>query len=113
MNLQCWIYVGSGEYGSRQAVLEALRALESHLERRFKAESFAGYQAVALVEPDDFEEDDIDRDLVESVTQGRLPALYLNITYDLDVHRPGDPETESVLSAAGMTHVVTDPPAAG
>jgi hypothetical protein len=113
VKLQCWIYVSSKEYATRQAVMDALRAQERRLEHLADAGVFAGYHGVALVEPDDFEEDDIDRDLVESVTHGRLPAIYLNITYDLDLHRAGGPEIDSVLSDGGMTHVVTYPPAAG
>ncbi|GAB3893293.1 hypothetical protein GCM10029964_069830 [Kibdelosporangium lantanae] len=108
MNLQGWIYVATKDYGTREAVITALRELGARLETKVD-DSIAGFAAVALVEPDDFEEYDIDRREVEGVTHGRLPAIHLNITYDLDLHRVDDPEIAELLSAAGMTHVVTDP----
>lgn len=105
MKLQGWIYVANKEYGTYEAVIGALRELEAKLEEKVDAESIAGFTVVALTESDDFEEYDINRDVVERVTHGRLPTLRLNITYDLDIHRVDNPEVIELLSADDMVRV--------
>ncbi|GAB3883198.1 hypothetical protein ACFQ1S_44655 [Kibdelosporangium lantanae] len=105
MNLQGWIYVANKEYGTVEAALMALRELEAKLEAKVDADSIAGFTIVALAEPDDFVEYDINRVQVESVTHGRLPTMRLNITYDLDIHRVDQPDVGELLAAEDMVRV--------
>ena len=60
---------------------------------------------------DDFDEKDVDREFVEPITGGELPAIFLNITYDLETNAPGDPEVDAFIARAGLVHSLTDPPA--
>lgn len=111
MDLQCWIYAAAP--AGPEAAISTIRSLREALQPRLTAGTLAGYSAVALLEPDDFADEDIDPALVEPVTHGALPAVYLNLTYDLDRQRPGGPEIESLLAGAGLVHVLTDPAPAG
>ncbi|MCX5103635.1 hypothetical protein [Streptomyces sp. NBC_00439] len=70
--------------------------------RALRANALAGYRVVAITQPDDFEEEGIDRGIVESITGGRLPATYISLTFDLDEHSPDDDEIGSLLSGSGM-----------
>jgi hypothetical protein len=111
MNLQAWIYAARKDDDTPEEVLATVRMLGVDLEARLAAGSLAGYRATAVLVDDDFEDQDIERALVEPVTGGTLPAIYLNLTYDLDRHQPVAAELETQLSDAGLVHVLTDPPA--
>lgn len=108
MELQAWIYVAPVEAEGEDALVELIRQVARDLKPRQEAGEFAGYTAVALAGPDDYEAGDIALDIVEEVTDGKFPAIYLNITYDLGSHRPVDPATAELLASRGFVHVLTD-----
>jgi hypothetical protein len=109
MDLQAWIYVAPVEAEGEDALVELIREVAADLKPRQAAGEFAGYTAMALAGPDDYDAGDIDPDIVEEVTGGQFPAIYLNITYDLGLHRPVIPATAELLVARGFVHVLTYP----
>lgn len=94
---------------SPDATIALVRRLREALRPHREAGTLEGFRAVAITEPDDFDEHDIDPDLVEHVTQGALPALYLNLTYDIDHQQPDHPAIASLLADTGVEHVLTYP----
>lgn len=102
MNLACRIYVSRQEFETQEAVVDIKNALGSRLSSLLNNEIIAGYAVTILSETDDFDEEDIDREIVESVTAGHLPAIYVNVTYDIDEHDAHSEEAASLLLGSGM-----------
>ncbi|WP_406159572.1 hypothetical protein OG298_20445 [Streptomyces sp. NBC_01005] len=109
MNLFCKIFVSGREFETQDAAIDLMRSFGSRLASLLKSNALAGYRVVAITELDDFEEEDIDREIVESITIGRLPAIYINLTYDLDEHSPDDRELGLILSESGMVLALSYP----
>jgi len=107
MKLECWIYVTTEDLGDRPSTLAKLHALGDRLRQLTVDRPGLGYSAASLFDPASFEEEDVDRELVESVTSGKLPAIYLNLTYDLKRIVPGDPLIEAILKDYGFRHALT------
>lgn len=93
----------------RASTLARLHALGARLKQLAADHPGLGFEAVALFELADFSDEEfVDRQIVESVTGGKLPAIYLNITYDLDRIGPGEPVIDSLLTEYGFKHALTD-----
>lgn len=102
MDLSCETFVSEREFNTHGEAVALMGNLGSRLSVLQREGALAGYQVVALVVPGDFEEEDIDRDLVEAVTLGRLPAIYLNLTFHTASPKVQDEELRSLFATAGM-----------
>lgn len=80
MDLVCEIFVSAREFDTDEEALSLMRRLGSRLSKLQKEGTLVGYQVVTLMESNDFDDEDVDRELVESVTGGRLPTIYVNLT---------------------------------
>ncbi|MFC8828867.1 hypothetical protein ACFT9I_26360 [Streptomyces sp. NPDC057137] len=109
MNLSCEIFISEREFDTKDETVALMRNLGSRLSVLQAEEALAGYQVVALTDSGDFEDEDVDRELVESVTLGRLPAIYVNLTYFTGRPKIQDAELNSLFSRAGMTLALTYP----
>jgi hypothetical protein len=83
------------------ALVDAMRVrgrLEDKLKDWLRDRRIAGYEVVAIGEPEDYEIYDLDDELITGVTGGTLPAVYVNVTYDrASADRPAlGPEDELV-----------------
>jgi hypothetical protein len=108
MRLQCWIYAVAAA-GEDDCIARCAMLRES-LNPLLEAGAFAGWAASSLLTRDDYEEKDIDPEWVEPVTHGALPAIQLNVTYDLDRHQPNNAAVDAILSQAGFAYVGKDGP---
>jgi hypothetical protein len=106
--LQCWIY--SAAFTSDELAAATARSLDDSLDQVLADGAIAGYRTMALVNDDDFADEDIDRDLVDRGTGGLLPAVYVNVTYDLDRHSAAPAKVRDLMARWGLMHVLTDPP---
>ena len=108
MRRQCWIYITTELPEDREATLQRLRQLGEKLRQLCETRPGLGCAATALFKPDDYEEEDIDAEHVEHVSEGRFPVVHLNMTYQLDRIQPGDPEIEAMLAEYGFRLSLTD-----
>ena len=113
MDLQAWIYVLPMAGRDTDAVAAEVAALKEALDPMLARGAFAGWQAFSLLTEDDFDDKDVDPGLVEPVTGGELPAIFLNITYDRDKGPAGDGEVDALVARSGLRHTFTDPPVSG
>ncbi|MFD5748776.1 hypothetical protein [Streptomyces sp. NPDC127033] len=109
MGLQSRIFVTREGCDVPETAIDLVRRLGRQLAVHYKSGQLAGYETVAITELGDFENEEIDRELVESVTCGQLPAIYVNLTFELDSQRPDDVEIGSLLPGAELVEVFTEP----
>ncbi|GIE94710.1 hypothetical protein [Paractinoplanes rishiriensis] len=110
MKLQAWIYVLPMAGRDTGAVIAQVAEMKAALDPLLERGVFAGWRIFSLLTDDDFDDKDVDREFVEPITGGELPAVFLNITYDLERNSPGDPQVEAFLDRTGLVHSFTDPP---
>jgi hypothetical protein len=108
MRMQCWIYatVVAGE----EECIAKCAVLRESLNPLLEAGAFLGWQASSLLTHEDYREKDVDPEWVEPVTHGALPAIQLNVTYDLDGHQPSNAAVDAILSQTGFKYVGKDGP---
>jgi hypothetical protein len=82
MSLATKIYVTEQGATDPDSAIRVSRALGAHFADLLAQGLISGYQVTAITGDDQFEEDDLPRELIEGVTEGRLPAVYVNMTYD-------------------------------
>jgi hypothetical protein len=73
----------------------------------------AGYRAVAVASEEDWDEHDIDRDVLEAVSGGVLPIVYLAISYDADVAAQPGPGVGRVIERFSLQPAYQVSPPAG
>jgi hypothetical protein len=112
VNYQAWIYVLPLPGRDREAVIAQVAEMKAALDPLLDRGVFTGWAIDSLLTEDDFDDRDIDPELVEPITGGELPAIYLNITYDLDRNAPGHREVDDFVTRTGLVHSFTDPPVA-
>jgi hypothetical protein len=108
MRMQCWIYA-TVVAGEEECIIKCAELRES-LNSLLEAGIVLGWAASSLLTQDDYQEKDIDPEWVEPVTHGALPAISLNVTYDLDRHQPNNTEVNAILSQTGFEYVGKDGP---
>ncbi|GLZ02379.1 hypothetical protein [Actinoplanes sp. NBRC 103695] len=108
MNLECWIYATRQGCETPESAVSVVRRLGPRFRSWLDAGLIAGYQAVALTDPEELVERDLDPEILDPVTHGELPAIYLNLTYELGGPRPDAAERDALLAEAGLVHVFTD-----
>lgn len=113
MKLQAWIYVLPMAGRDLDAVTARVAELRAALDPLLRRGAFTGWAIDSLLTDDDFDEKDVDREFVEPITGGELPAIFLNITYDLESNAPGDPGVDDLIARTGLVHSFTDPPVSG
>lgn len=109
MNLCCEIFVSGKQFATDGEAVSLTRRLGSRLATLQREGFLAGYQVVTLIEPNDVDDQDLDRELVESRTRGRLPAIYVNLTHHSESPRVCDGELESLLQQGSMELALTYP----
>lgn len=101
-------------YVTRQGCTDvpATRALAYELapplDELYNGKVIAGYQALVLKSEDDYEEHDLDRPMIERETQGELPAIFLNITYRIDLSPPDASAIDPLIARYGFKHLLTE-----
>jgi hypothetical protein len=111
MRLQARVFVTTEGCRDEEASHELMRAAAAVLEELHKRRVIAGYRLSAIVAEDDYEEQDLDRPLIERETAGVLPALFLNVTYRIDGDPPDVDAIEPVITKYAFRHLLTDPEA--
>ncbi|MFF8500695.1 hypothetical protein ACF07L_08560 [Streptomyces anulatus] len=107
MDLACEIFVSAREFDNDEEALNLMRRLGSRLSKLQKETALSGYQVVALTDPSDFDDEDVDLEIVESVTGGRLPTLYVNLTRQGGSSRGRDDELAALFHEGGMVIALT------
>lgn len=117
MNFRSYIYATTAGCADREATLAIMNAIADRLEVIAARNPALGWQVIPLVEAEDFDDFDVDAQLLAPVTGGRLPALNVNLSFDIDRGVDGDPEIDALLAAHGMVLLTRipadDPPLAG
>lgn len=108
MRHQIRLFVTTDGCGHEEAAIELMRAAGIPLDELYEQRRIAGYQLSVIATEDDYEEKDLNRQLIERETQGRLPALYLNVTYRIDREPPDVQAIEPLLSRYGFRHLLTE-----
>jgi hypothetical protein len=109
MNLQTRVYVTTVGCQDREATVAVMHAIGQRVRAIAARRPGLGWQAIALADEQDFEDFDVDRDLITPVTGGRLPVGNLNVSFDLDQGPAGDPELDALVAEYGLVHVATFP----
>jgi hypothetical protein len=109
LNFQSYIYVTTEGCADRAATVAITNVLADRLSMIAVRRPGLGWQVIPLVEAVDFDDFDLDAALLGSVTGGRLPAVNVNLSFDLDHGPAGDPEIDLVLAEHGMVLVTRIP----
>jgi hypothetical protein len=88
MNLQPHLFATIHGCTGGEAAREQMRAATVPLDALYDGKVISGYQMFVIQTEDDYDEYDLDRPGIERVTGGALPAIFLNITYELDEGPP-------------------------
>jgi hypothetical protein len=108
MKLQTRLYV------TRQGCTDAAAArtlayeLAPPLDELYGKATIAGYQALVLKSEDDYAEYDLDQSMIERETQGSLPAIFLNVTYRIDLSPPDTSVIDRLVENYGFRHMLTE-----
>ncbi|HPT49678.1 MAG TPA: hypothetical protein PKZ22_05680 [Accumulibacter sp.] len=102
MNFRSYIYATVDGCVDREATLTIVNAIADRLAAIAARNPALGWQVIPLVEPEDFDDFDVDARLLAPVTGGRLPAINVNLSFDIDRCADGDPEIDALLAAHGM-----------
>lgn len=109
MNLQTRVYATTAGCPDRAAAVALMRAIGQRLREIAARRPGLGWQAIAFADAQDIEDFDVDTELTDRATSGRLPALNVNLSFDLDLAPAGDPEIEALLEEFQLLHVATLP----
>ena len=109
MNFQSYIYVTTEGCADRTSTVVIMNDLADQLALIAARRPGLGWQVIPLVEAVDFDDFDVDADLLGSVTGGHLPAVNVNLSFDLDHGPAGDPEIDQLLAEHGMVLVARIP----
>jgi hypothetical protein len=109
MNLETRVYATTQGCDDRDAAVALMRRLGQHIREIAARRPGLGWQVIAFADEEDIEDFDVPTELTDRATGGRLPALNVNLSYDLDVAPAGDPELDTLLDAFGLIHVATLP----
>lgn len=109
MNFQSYIYVTTEGCADRATAVAVTNVLADRLSVIAVRRPGLGWQVIPLVEAVDFDDFDLDAALLGSVTGGRLPAVNVNLSFDLDHGPAGDPEIDLLLAEHGMVLVARIP----
>jgi hypothetical protein len=82
MALDARLFVTTAGCESRTQALELRRRLQQHLGAWYAEKRIAGYEVVVALVEGDYEDYDLDRELIEKATAGALPFVFANVTFD-------------------------------
>ena len=82
MELRCRIYVTRQGCENNHKALETTEQLRGVLFRYYTEGRIEGYAIAPGLDEEDYDDHDIDQDLVEKITGGKFPFIFINITYD-------------------------------
>ena len=108
MKLQSRFYVTTHGFADANAARELAYEMAVPLDELYDRKVISGYQSFVLKAEDDYEEHDLDRELIERETQGELPAIFLNITYRIDAAPPDVSAIEPVITKYRFRHLLTE-----
>jgi len=109
MNFETRVYATTQGCDDRDAAVELMRAMGQRIRAIAARRPGFGWQVIAFADDEDIEDFDVPTEFTDRATGGRLPALNVNLSYDLDVAPAGDPELDALLAEFGLTHVATLP----
>jgi len=109
MRFRSHIYATVDGCVDREATVAIMNAIADRLAAIAARNPALGFQVIPLVEPEDFDDFDVDAQLLAPVTRGRLPALTVNLSFDIDRCADGDPEIDALLAAHGMVLLASIP----
>ena len=109
MNLQSFVYATTVGCDDRQAAVALMLIVGQRLRDIQARRPGLGWQAIAIADEHDIEDYDIDTELVDRATGGKLPALNVNLSFDLDVGPAGEPEIDVLIREFQLQHVATLP----
>jgi hypothetical protein len=111
MRLGARIYATTHGCEDRPCALAAKDAIAEALAQRRAAGLLAGYEATVIASDEDWEEQGLDREVIDAVTGGGLPVIYVNITYDADDPRQRDADHADLVEMFRLRPVleVTEP----
>lgn len=84
MRLGARIYATTHGCEDRACALAVKDAIAEALAQRRADRLLTGYEATAIASDEEWELQGLDRELIDEVTGGGLPVIYVNITYDVD-----------------------------
>jgi hypothetical protein len=102
MSLATRIYVTEQGATDHDSTVRLAREIGADLHKLLDDGLLEGFQSVAITSEEHFEQDDLPRELVEGVTEGRLPAVYVNLTYDDENPRQTGADHTDFLFARGL-----------
>ncbi|HMG57919.1 MAG TPA: hypothetical protein VK601_30665 [Kofleriaceae bacterium] len=108
MKLQTRLFVTTQGCADADAARELAFSLAPPLDELYDRKVIAGYQALAIKTEDDYDEHDLDRPLIERETHGVLPAVFLNVTYRIDIVPPDAAALEPILAQYAFRHLLTE-----
>ena len=89
----------------RSTTVALMHAIADRLVAITTLRPWIGWQVIPLIEDADFVDFDVDRQQLECVTKGLLPALNVNLSFDVERGASWDPNVEALMVEYGMVPV--------
>lgn len=102
LNFRSYIYATIDGCSDRAATVGIMNAIADRLTVIAARNPALGWQVIPLVEEGDFDDFDVDAQLLATVSKGRLPAINVNLSFDIDRGADGDPEVDALLASYGL-----------
>ena len=105
MRLGARFYATTDGCEDERRALATRVAIGDALAERLAAGLLTGYTATAVMSDEQWEDEGLDRELVEAVTGSHVPVIYVNITFDADDPRQRDADYRELLERFGLRPV--------
>lgn len=109
MNLQAWVYATTEGCDDRDAAVALMRTVAERLRAIEPRRPGLGADVIAVADAQDYDDFDVEPDLVAPVTAGRLPFVLLSLSFDLDVAPAGAAELDALVAQYGFRLAATIP----
>jgi hypothetical protein len=105
------IYVTADGIADAASALALRARIAEALQRHLQDGLLSGYEVGSVTSEDQWADEGMDRDIIEPVTGGALPVVYVNLSYDADDPRQRDADHSQVIEAFGLreAYEVTPP----
>lgn len=107
MNLVTRIYVTNSGCDDRDAAVGLMRLIGAELREIGAHRAGIGWNAIAVADQQDFDDFDVDPELLAEHTQGRLPLVTVTVSFDLDRGADRSEEVDALIARHQLQHVIT------
>ena len=102
MRLGARIYATTEGFADAAGAVARRGELGEALEHRLEDGLISGYIAGSVTSEAQWDDESVDRAVIDAVTGGALPVVYANLTYDADDERQAGADLRDLLEAFGL-----------